>query len=151
MTRADMCSRKQRHDASARFWSEAFRTEPQRAEDLKAGHRYRAACTATMAAQGTGKDQPRLDETNRARRRKQALGWLNADLAAFEKSLDSRAPDTWPFVQKTLEAWRADAALSCIRDEPLLAKLPQDEQKSSREFWSKVDRLLTRARTGAAH
>src|SRR5262249_47474314 len=43
---------KQRYSASARFYAEAFAAEPQWAEDLRARHRYNAACAAALAGCG---------------------------------------------------------------------------------------------------
>ena len=129
---ADLCYQKQLYGASARFWQEAFKTDPKLAEDLKAGNRYNAACAAALAGSGKGKDEPAPDDAAKARWRNQALDWLKADLAAWAKVLESGPPQARPSIRQTLQHWKVDPDLAGIRDEPALARLPADEQKACR-------------------
>src|SRR5262249_53063381 len=74
---ADLCARcKRLNTAGARFYRDAFAAEPARADDLKAGYRYRAARAAALAAVGQGEDAAVLDDKERSRWRQQALAWL---------------------------------------------------------------------------
>jgi hypothetical protein len=150
LTLADLCSKKQLHAASARFWREAFQAQPALAEDLKAGHRYNAACAAALAGSGQGQDQPPLDDVAKARWRKQAVAWLQADLAAWSKLRASGPPQVRPALVTTLQHWKADPDLAGIREGPALAQLPADEQKACRALWAEVDALRAQARAGPA-
>src|SRR5206468_10853885 len=59
--------------------------KPALADDLKSWNRYNAACSAALAGCGQGNDVSGLDEKALARLRQQAMVWLRADLAAWEK------------------------------------------------------------------
>jgi serine/threonine-protein kinase len=136
LTLAWMCQQYKRHAAAVRFYSAAFAEKPQLAADLRTGHRYNAACAAALAGTGQGKDAADLPEKERARRRKQALDWLRADLAAWAKVTDRAR------VQQTLEHWQQDADLAGVRDQEALAKLPPAERQAWSQFWSEVAELL---------
>jgi Flp pilus assembly protein TadD len=147
---AQLCYEKQLHGASARLWTEAFQAQPKLADDMQAAHRYNPACAAARAGCGQGKDDPPLDEATRARWRKQALDWLQADLTAWSKLLASGTPQARQSIPQTLQHWKADPDLAGIRDPAALAKLPEDEQKTCRRLWAEVDALLAKARGGTA-
>jgi serine/threonine-protein kinase len=121
---------------TARLYADAFIADPKLADNLQAGHRYRAARYAVLAAAGQGKDAQKLDDQERAQLRRQALDWLRADLAAWAK-----VPDR-ALAQKTLRPWQHDADLAGVRDEEALAKLPQAESEGWRQLWSGVAELL---------
>ena len=89
---AQLCYYKQLYGASARFWTDAFKSQPALADDMSVQNRHNAADAAAMAGCGQGKDDPPLDEPTRARWRKQALDWLRADLAAWSKVLQRGEP-----------------------------------------------------------
>ena len=131
---------------SARFWSEAFQTKPNLADDMQAQHRYNAACAAALTGCGRGKDDPPPDEAARIRWRKQAIEWLRADLAAWSKILESGPAQARPFIARTLQHWKADADLAGVREPATMAKLPDEEQKACRALWAEVDTLLKKAR-----
>jgi serine/threonine-protein kinase len=134
-----------RYGVSARFWSEALQAEPKLADDMRAGHRYNAACVATLAAAGKGADKPPLDEPARVRWRKQALNWLRADLAFSAKQAQSGNPAANAAITQTLQHWKTDTDLAGIRDPGDLAKLSQSEQREWRSFWADVEALLKQA------
>src|SRR5262249_52830376 len=69
------------YGASARLYQQALAAQPSLAGDLRAGHRYDAACAAVLAGCGQGNDAGKLDAAERDRWRRQALDWLRADLA----------------------------------------------------------------------
>jgi serine/threonine-protein kinase len=141
---AELCLRYKRlHAASARFYAEAFAEQPRLADDLRSWHRYSAACAAALAAAGRGTDADRLDGKERARLRRQALGWLRADLAAWAREGD-KAPQARPAVQRTLRHWQKDPDLAGLRDPGPLALLPQAERRAWRQFWAEVAALLRR-------
>src|SRR6516164_4586354 len=67
---------KKLHHTATGLYAAAFAADPKLADDLKAGHRYRAACAAALAAAGQGEDAAKLDDKEKVRLRKQALDWL---------------------------------------------------------------------------
>lgn len=142
---ADLCRRQGRFAAAVRFSTEAFAAEPKLADNLKARHRYNAACSAALAAAAKGPNSGKLDDKQRARLRKQALDWLEADLAGWTKLLDSGPPQARPFIVQALTHWQKDADLAGIRDKAALAKLPAQEQKAFTQLWADVAALLKKA------
>ena len=142
---ADWCEIKKLHHAAAGLYAAAFAADPKLADDLKAGHRYDAACSASLAAAGQGEDAAKLDDAERTRLRKQALEWLRADLALRTKQLETGKPADRAEVQQTMRHWQQDTDLAGIRDAAALAKLPADEQKACTQLWADVAALLKKA------
>jgi hypothetical protein len=81
-----------RFSDSAGLFTEAFRADARLAQDMQAQHRYNAACAAAQAGNGQGNDESPLDEAGMARWRKQAVEWLNADLAYWTKQVETGMP-----------------------------------------------------------
>ncbi len=104
------------------------RNDPKLADDRQAQHRYNAACAAALAASGQGKDDPPPDDAAKAKLRQQAREWLQAELAAWAKILDTGPADMKAKIAPTLQHWKADTDLAGIRDEKELAKLPEEER-----------------------
>jgi tetratricopeptide (TPR) repeat protein len=142
---AQICYRKGLLGASAWFWAKAFRTAPKLADDMQSHRRYDAACAAALAGCGQGKDRPPLDDACRARWRQQALEWLEADLGAWTKTLESSPPRSRPLIARTLLHWKTDPDLAGLRDPATLAKFPEDQQKACRALWDQVEALLAKA------
>jgi tetratricopeptide (TPR) repeat protein len=139
---AQLCRRYKRlYAAAARFYAEAFAEEPRLADDLRAGHRYDAACAAALAAAGQGRDAAGADDRERARLRGQALGWLRADLAARAALLDRGPAQARPEVRRALRQWQSSPDLAGLRDPEGLGKLPAAERQGWRRFWDEVGRL----------
>ncbi len=111
------------------LYAAAFAADPKLADDLKAGHRYNAACFASLAAAGQGEDAAKLDDAERTRLRKQALEWLRADLALCTKQLETGKPADRAEVQQTVRHWQKDTDLAGIRDAAALAKLPAENRR----------------------
>jgi hypothetical protein len=142
---AQMCHHKRLYAAAARLYAEAFTADPKQADDMKAQHRYSAFCDAALAAAGQGEDAARLDDKERARLRKQALGWLHADLASYTNLSASGAPDARALVRQRMQHWQQDSDLAGVRDKAALAKLPAEEQKAFTQLWADVAALLKKA------
>jgi serine/threonine protein kinase/Flp pilus assembly protein TadD len=142
---AQLCQHKRQHVAAARFYAEAFAADSKLGDDLQAGHRYNAACSAALAAAGQGKGAARLDDKERPRLRKQALDWLRANLALWTRQLESGKPAGRAAVQRVLRHWQKDTDLAGLRDAMALAKLPADEQKACTQLWYDVAALLKKA------
>ena len=154
MRPSDSCSRiepieKSLHAASARLFAEALANNPKLADDRQDQHRYNAACAAALAGCGQGKDEPAPSDDAKTKLRRQAREWLQAELAAWTRILDSGTPDMKAKIAPTLKHWQSDADLAGIRDEKALAKLPETERNDNRALWSAVDDLLRKA-TGSS-
>jgi tetratricopeptide (TPR) repeat protein/tRNA A-37 threonylcarbamoyl transferase component Bud32 len=141
---AQLCQHfRRRPAAAARFYAEALAAKPKFAEDRTALHRYNAACAAALAGSGSG-DGDKCDDKERARWRRQALGWLRAELGVWAQSVEKGPPQDRPKVRQALEHWRKDADLAGVRDADALAKLPEAERADWQKFWAEVGALLKR-------
>jgi tetratricopeptide (TPR) repeat protein len=146
---AEICRLKDRPHAGVRLWTAAFAADRQLADDLKASHRYNAACQAALAAAGMGEDAVKLDDAERARLRTQALDWLRADLAARSKQVEGGSSAIRAEVRRAMLHWQKDSDLAGIRDKAALEKLPPNEQRSFTQLWDDVAALLKKAETPA--
>ncbi len=140
----EWCQLKRLYRTAAGLYAAAFAAAPKLADDLKAGHRYNAACQVALAAAGQGEDVAHIDDKEKSRLRKQALDWLRADLALRIKQLESGKPADRAEVQQTMRHWQKDTDLAGIRVAVALAKLPDDERKDWAGLWREVERLLAR-------
>jgi eukaryotic-like serine/threonine-protein kinase len=138
---AQLCQIKKRHVATARFYADAFTAQPKLAEDLRASHRYNAACSAALAAAGQGEDAGKLDDKERARLRKQALDWLRGDFVLWGKQMESGQAAALSLVRQTLQHWQTDADLAGLRDTAALAKMPASERTACQKLWLDVAAL----------
>jgi tetratricopeptide (TPR) repeat protein len=145
---ARLCCYTKRYAAASRFYAEAFAAQPTLASDLKSGHRYNAACYATQAGCGKGKDDAKPDHQERAKLREQALAWLAADLALRKEQLAGGKPQAPQTVATTMLHWQRDGDLTGIRDSAGLAELPADEKKRCEQLWAQVAALLRKAQKG---
>jgi tetratricopeptide (TPR) repeat protein len=142
---ARVCLFTGRNAAAARLFAGAFAAGPKAAGDLEAQHRYGAACAAALAAAGRGTDASGLDAKERARLRGQALGWLQADLAAWDRRLaDAGAPEG-PAVLGRMRHWQRDPDLAGVRGDKALAALPSDERGPWTKLWADVAALIDKA------
>jgi len=121
---AEVLYAKSRPAESARMYAGAFAEDAALAESSR-GHRYNAACSASLAAACGGADA--------AEWRGRALGWLRADLDA------GSTPST-----AALEHWKRDTDLAAVRDHT--DDLPAGERDDWRRLWADVDALLAGAR-----
>jgi Flp pilus assembly protein TadD len=144
---ASFCTQpwKRLYATAAGLFAEAFRARPELAEDLRASHRYNAACAAALAGCGQGNDEPPLDDQGRARWRRQALDWLRAELAACAKQLQTAKPEDRVWVEQRLRDAQRDNDLAGVRDAAGLTKLPAQEQQKWRSFWAEVEDHLKKA------
>jgi serine/threonine-protein kinase len=132
--------------AAAQLWAGALEADPKLVDDRQAAIPYDAACAASLAAAGAGKDEPPLTDAQRAKLRQQALAWLKAERDLWAKILESGKPENRATVVETLEHWREDSDLASVRDPAALAKLPEGEQKAWVALWQEVDSLLKKGR-----
>jgi serine/threonine-protein kinase len=141
---AGICLAKKRYVAAARLYGDSLAATPGIADDLGAGYRYSAARCAVLAAAGLGADSPKPDNEARGRLRRQALGWLGADLAARAKQLTSWWPGAREQAKTALRHWQQDPDLAGVRDKQALAALPAEERAEWEKLWAEVADLLRR-------
>jgi hypothetical protein len=142
---AELCYRYRKlNAAAARFYADAFVADPKLADDLRAQHRYSAACCAALAAAGQGEDAGPLPDKLALTLRRQALGWLRADLAFYTKEAAGKVPAVEEAVRQRLAHWREDADLTPVRDPQALDRLPEAERREWGRLWDDVAALLTK-------
>jgi serine/threonine-protein kinase len=132
---------KGRPRAAVGFFIEAFRAEPRLADDLRVQYRYNAACAAVLAAAGQGLDAGKLDVKERERFRKQALDWLQADLARYTRDAENANPNLRRAIQQRLTHWQQDRDLGPVREEKPLAAFSETERAAWRKLWADVAAL----------
>jgi tetratricopeptide (TPR) repeat protein len=142
---AYLCNLRKEHFAATRWYSEAFVAQPQLAADVRAGHRYQAACVAALAGTGSGKDAAALDGRERTRLRQQALDWLRTDLALNARLAEKGPLQARGLVQQRLSEWQQDTVWTALRGAGL-NKLPEEERDDWRKLWADVDQLLASVR-----
>jgi tetratricopeptide (TPR) repeat protein len=138
-----LCQRYRRLPRTAAgLLADAMREDPQVAVPLE-GHRYNAACAAALAAAGVGDDARSLPDKVVLMLRRQALGWLRADLAIYTEHARHDA-GTMRIVLRQMTHWQQDDDLASIRDEAGLARLPEEEREEWRQLWKDVAALRQR-------
>jgi serine/threonine protein kinase len=93
----------------------------------------------------TNQDDPPFQATAMAKRRRQALDWLNADLSQWAKSLETCPAPVKALVAQVLKHWKTDTDLAAIREEKEPAKLSEEERAAFKQLWNDVDQLLNKA------
>ncbi len=106
---AEICAWKRRHADAIRFYVDAFQAEA----NLAVAHRVAAAQSAACAAAGKDEGDKPIDEAERSRLNKLALGWLRDDLAAWGKRLDDGKPADRMVVERKIRQWQQDTRLGC--------------------------------------
>jgi tetratricopeptide (TPR) repeat protein len=147
---AKFCQKhKKRYAAAARFYTEAFAAEPKLSGDQPSVLRYNAACAAALASCGQGEDARSLDDKERARLRRQALDWLQADLAAWGRLLEKEPAKAGPAVMQQMQHWKDDADFVGVRGVETLGRLPAAERPDWQKLWQEVEDLRQRAAAAA--
>jgi tetratricopeptide (TPR) repeat protein len=147
-----LCQRptKQLNVAAVRLYTEAFAAGPKLADDLRAEHRYLAACAAALAGCGIGQDAAKLDEKERGRLRQQALDWLRADLEGRSRQLAQEPVQARPALVRAMQHWLRAPDFAGVRGPEALAKLPEAERQPWQKLWDDAARTLARAQTTTA-
>jgi serine/threonine protein kinase/Flp pilus assembly protein TadD len=126
---------------AARLYEGAFAAFPDLKPDVRAVQEFNAARAAALASNG---DAARLDPAERARWRKQAVGWLRSAFTVWaERAAAGTAADRTAVAQR-LRAWRTTADLAAVRDPAALAELPEAERAACEAFWADVAALLAK-------
>ncbi len=144
---AEVCGLQGQMVAAARLYAEALGASPRLAGDLHVGHRYRAACAATLAGCGRGGIGSGLSEVERSQWRKRAREWLRADVTLWTSVLDGGPhSDRILVAQKLAHLW-SDPQLDGLMDREALDRLPQAERQDCRALRDAIDILIRRAET----
>jgi tetratricopeptide (TPR) repeat protein len=142
---ASLCESRKLYRTCAEQYAAVFAADARLADDLKAAHRYKAACAAALAGCGKGEDAAKLDDREKARLRGQALSWLRADLARWTKELAAVKPPDRRQVAEIMRHWQQDSDLAGLREAAGLARLPDAERQAWKELWAEVAALLVKA------
>ena len=79
------------------------------------------------------------------RLRHQALDWLRADRAAWQKTLEGNRSKAATAVRQKMQHWLQDADFAGVRGPQALAKLPEAERSAWRKLWADVEELFVQA------
>jgi serine/threonine-protein kinase len=139
-----VCKLTRRFASAARLFVEAFAARPRLAEDLRAQHRYNAACYAARAGCGQGADAAGLTASDRLHWRRQALTWLRDDLAAWDEQM-AKNRTTGPKAAQQMKHWQADPDLAGLRNPAELTRLSAEERAACQRLWADVADLLRQA------
>lgn len=139
---AAMCLDRHRPVRGLGLYVAAFRAEPKLLDDLKAQHRYNAACAAGQALAGQGDDVSGLQPEEHLALSRQARAWLRADLAACARATGEANSKARQAVAARLRHWQQDSDLAAVREPASLAGLPEDERGAWRKLWADVGELL---------
>ena len=130
---------------AARWYAAVFTAHPHLLVGSPTGHRYYAAWAAVLAGRGQGRDASGLDEEGRAGLRRQALGWLRAELEAQRRLLEREpAQEPW-MIAGGLLRWLEDPHLTGVREADALSRLPVAERQAWQKLWADVADTLARA------
>jgi serine/threonine-protein kinase len=136
---ARLCGIRGQHATAARLWLDAFARQPSLLDEARSGPRWQAARSAALAAEGRGSGEPAIDESARPAWRKQALAWLQADLAVMARWPDEGRSRTRLILPARVGLWKLDPALASLRDPSALAGLPEAERSQFRAFWTEAE------------
>jgi tetratricopeptide (TPR) repeat protein len=119
-------------------FEQALGVDPE-SERLKAwlgATRYRAACAAVLKATGPASRNGHPGDTERAALRRQALGWLRANLEMIKQANHGK------LVMTSLSTWQQERALASVRNPAELATLPTEEREAWQQLWADVAALI---------
>jgi len=94
--------------------------------------RYRAACAAVLEATGPDSKNGHPGDPERAALRRQALGWLRANLDLMKRANEGKV------VMTSLSTWQRDRALASVREPAELTRLPAEERQQWQQLWADV-------------
>jgi hypothetical protein len=134
-----------RFAAAARWYAEVFTAYPHLLAGPSTRHRYHASCAAALAGCGEGRDASDLDEKSRTGFRRQALGWLRAELEVQRRLLERASGQDRLFIACGLQRWLWDTPFAGVRGPEALARLPAAERQEWQELWADIADALARA------
>jgi tetratricopeptide (TPR) repeat protein len=110
----------------------AIDPDSERLQAWLADTRYRAARAAVLKATGPDSKNGHPGGPERAALRRQALGWLRANLELMRRANEGTG------VMPSITAWQQDPALASVRDPAELTKLPAEEREQWQQLWGDV-------------
>jgi tetratricopeptide (TPR) repeat protein len=142
---AEYCYGYRKHlTAAARWCAEAFAEQPA-LFNLTTHHRRNAARVAILAASQKDPDTAGRNKNEPAQLRRQALDWLQAELAAWNKALERDADKVRAEVVEEMTHWLTKPDFAGVRG-PEVRKLPEAERSAWQKLWADVEDLLARAK-----
>jgi tetratricopeptide (TPR) repeat protein len=146
---AELVSRppRRRYVLAVRFYGWAFAADPALANDLKNGHRERAAIAAVLAAAGQDEEMTAFGVDEWAYLTGLALKWLRASLA--QTASQANYTTRWREVRERLTRWKDSPDLASVRDATSLAAMPPADRKAWEALWRDVDAVLASTTPGA--
>ena len=130
---------------AARLWAEILAADPKLGDDLRAGHRYNAACAAALAAAGQGIDEPEPDEATRTMLRRQTLEWLQEELLAWSRQIEKVRPQDRQVFTRPLAAGRVTRTWQASVMPWPWPTARRTNRGGGADFWTAVDSLLKNA------
>jgi serine/threonine-protein kinase len=115
---------------------------------LKTEPRYLAARCAALTGCGLGEDGPKLNDPQRTKWRTQAREWLQADLTAWTKTLDTDSKVSRDLAKEMLTLWLVEPDLARLREPGALITLPAEERDEWTSLWAKVRLALDNSNRG---
>jgi serine/threonine protein kinase/Flp pilus assembly protein TadD len=139
---AEIMLRKGKSHLAAQWYLSAFEKAPGALEDLDEGHRFRAACAAAMTGCGRGQDAAAVPDEEKARWRRHALTWLQADLRDWRRAVSSapgsmKNPAVW-----ALLLWRTGSGLAALHDSRFRDQLAADERDAWVSLFAEAEAFL---------
>ncbi len=126
-------------EALQRLRVKIAKLHPQWLIDVTTRFQYDMACLAVLLSDETDTVPP----AQRAAVRQEALGWLQASLAAWRLKLADA--DLRQTVHDEMVHWLEDEELGAVRDQEMIKSLPGDERRRWEQFWADVQRLRDEA------
>ena len=135
--------------AAAKLWADALDADSKLAADRQAKYPLQCRLRRRLAGCGQGKDKPALDDATKAKLRERARAWLQAELAAWTKFLDSGPAGARPIIVQTLKHWLEDGDLAGVREAKALEALPEAEARGMANPLGRRSRPADQAQTAA--
>jgi tetratricopeptide (TPR) repeat protein len=137
---AEFCVRSGRPALGFRLFADAFAADPKLAEDLRAGHRYNAACCAALVVAGKDAELTGFGVEEWGILTDAAYRWLRTDLAAW--TAQAKDPKNRASVLGATNNWRFDPDLIAVREPEWLAAMPPTDRTRWEALSAEVDALF---------
>jgi hypothetical protein len=137
-----------RYVLAVKLYRWAFTANPALADDLRAGHRYNAACLAVRAAVGQDEDMTEFGVDEWAFLTGVAMKWLREDLG--RTAVVAKDPRLRQDMRNRLLHWKVDEDMAPVREPSRRAAMPPADRDAWQMFWAEVDAVLIRVGSDGA-
>jgi tetratricopeptide (TPR) repeat protein len=137
-----------RYVLAVKLYRWAFTANPALADDLRAGHRYNAACLAVRAAVGLDEDMTEFGVDEWAFLTGVAMKWLREDLGCT--ALVAKDPKLRREMRNRLLHWKVDEDMAPVREPSRRAAMPRADREAWQNIWAEVDAVLNEVANDAA-